>query len=113
MMPLARRRRLQTQLDGTVLASTDRPPHCTGCGAILLGDAPVTAYAYRFSDEPRFSLARLYCAECDRQHIGVPTLGAVEALVGGRLTSDGDEIQLSRVTPLAYSAPEEGSRNHY
>lgn len=90
-----------------------RQARCTTCGAHLFDDAPVTGYAYRFTDEPTLSVARLYCTPCDRGRIDHPTLGAHEVQFRSRLDRDDQAFVLDDVTVLEYSPPTTDTRDQY
>jgi hypothetical protein len=95
-------------IDGTAI--------CTYCKADLGEGDAVTAYAYRRAGEQMIGVARLYCTECDRDHIEHPSCGCYEWLAAARLglTSDvahqSHTLTLLGVAIVAESGPNEGDR---
>lgn len=98
------------ELTGTCVGR-NRPARCTSCGAHLFDDAPITGYAYRFTDEPTLSVARLYCTPCERHRIDHPTLGAHEVQFCSSLRREQNSFTLANVEVLEYSDPTETARD--
>jgi hypothetical protein len=89
---------------------------CQCCRSHLGEGDEVTAYAYRPVEEQLVSVARLYCAECNRDRIEHPTCGCYEWVATARLglTSDvahqSHTLTLLGVSIVAESGPNEGDR---
>ena len=87
---------------------------CQYCKSSLAEGADVTAYAYQRADEQLVSVARLYCAGCDRREINHRSRGCREWLVSGRLALTADVARQSHgltlvdVSVIATSPPEDG-----
>jgi hypothetical protein len=58
---------------------------CCSCGAQLGEGDPVSVYAYRTVETPRWHLARCRCLDCAPDEITTPTLGVTEVHVTARL----------------------------
>jgi hypothetical protein len=95
-------------------ASVSGTAVCTYCKSELGEGDNVTAYAYRRAGEEVLSVARLYCAECNRDRIEHPSLGCYEWVATARLglTSDvahqSHTLTLLGVEIVAESGPNEG-----
>ena len=74
---------------------------CTYCKSILREGDAVTAYAYRPAEEAVLSVARLYCAECERRTIEHPTCGCFEWLADAYLALTADVTQQAHSLTLA------------
>lgn len=95
-------------IDGTAL--------CTYCKSTLGEGDAVTAYAYRPAEEVVLSVARLYCAECDRRTIEHPTCGCFEWLAEAYLaltadvTKQAHSLTLSGVEIIDTDGPNAGEQ---
>ena len=74
---------------------------CTYCKSTLREGDAVTVYAYRLAEEAVLSIARLYCAECDRRTIEHPTCGCFEWLAEANLALTADVTQQTHSLTLA------------
>jgi hypothetical protein len=89
---------------------------CQYCRSHLSEGDEVTAYAYRPVGKQLVSVARVYCAEYDRDRIEHPARGCCEWLATARLglTSDvahqSHTLTLLGVSIVAESGPNEGDR---
>lgn len=92
-------------LTGRAVDDAETAPRCTTCGAHFFADSRVTAYAYRFTDDPEFILARLYCEQCDQTDLQYPTLGAIEVLVRGTLRQRLGSLLLDDLSVVDYAGP--------
>jgi hypothetical protein len=87
---------------------------CTYCKSELGEGDNVTAYAHRRADEQVIDIARLYCAECDHDHVEHPTCGCHEWVATARLGLISDvahqshTLTLLGVSIIAESGPNEG-----
>lgn len=87
---------------------------CTYCKTELGEGDDVTAYAYRRAGEQVVNVARLYCADCDRNRIEHPSCGCYEWLAEARLALTSDVAHQSHgltlvgVEIIAESGPEDG-----
>ena len=88
---------------------------CTYCKTELTEGDRATAYAYRALGERPVSVARLYCAECDRHELERPSRGCLEWLADARLVLTSDvanqshRLTLADVEIVDESGPREGS----
>lgn len=96
------------QLTGQPVARQANGARCTACGTRLGAGSAVTAYAYRFSDDPRLRVARLYCEACADRAIRHPTLGAAEAVVAASLRTCHGRLVLSDIEVCDWSRTAEG-----
>jgi hypothetical protein len=89
---------------------------CTYCKSDLREGDNVTAYAYRCAGEQVIDVARLYCAECERDRIEHPACGCYEWVATARLGLTSDVVHQSHTLTLldieivAESGPNEGDR---
>ena len=74
---------------------------CAYCKSTLREGDAVTVYAYRPAEETVLSVARLYCAKCDRRTIGHPTCGCFEWLAEAYLALTADVTQQTHALTLA------------
>jgi hypothetical protein len=65
---------------------------CSSCHRSIGEASAVALRAHRLSDEARWTAAATYCTQCLPEHgtITMPTAGACEVVVAGRLTVRGD-----------------------
>lgn len=95
-------------------AGTNGTTVCTYCKSGLGEGDTVTAYAYRRAGEQIIDVARLYCAECERDRIEHPTCGCYEWVATARLGLTADvahqshTLTLLGVEIIAESGPNEG-----
>jgi len=97
------------QLTGAPIARHAGLPRCTTCGTFLAENAQLTAYAYRFSDEPTLSVARVYCEVCDRTTVRHPTLGAEEVVVAASLAKCHGRLVLSSIEVCDWTRKKHGN----
>jgi hypothetical protein len=71
----------------------------------LLDAAEPTGYAYRFTDESEWRIARLYCHDYGRRTVAHPTLGAQEVQFEAVVDEDQAIRTLKGVRILDYSTP--------
>jgi len=89
---------------------------CCTCKSDVIEGAPVTVYAYRLSDEARFSVARLYCAECNRREVEHASTGCEEYVLTARVVGVMDCAEqtghpaLGGVSVLDHSPADDGGR---
>ena len=87
---------------------------CIFCKQFVQEGADVTVYAYRPAGEVVWSVARLYCAACNRTSIRYPSLGCEEVLAQARLAITSDVatqssfLTLIEVSVIDYSDRYEG-----
>lgn len=87
---------------------------CTYCKGDLDEGDDVTTYIYRRAGEQVVNVARLYCADCDRDRIEHPSRGCHEWLADARLALTADvayqshRLTLVDVEIVAESGPEDG-----
>lgn len=87
---------------------------CTYCKSELGEGDEATVYTYRCAGEQLVSIARLYCAECNRQEIGHPARGCFEWLAETHLALTSDvnhqshSLTLAGIEVIDESGPEEG-----
>jgi hypothetical protein len=94
--------------------SSGETTRCQYCRSHLGEGDEVTAYAYRCAGEQVIDVARLYCAECDRDRIEYPSCGCYEWVATARLGLTSDVAHQSHTLTLlgveiaAESGPNEG-----
>ncbi|MCU4975829.1 hypothetical protein OB955_24420 [Halobacteria archaeon AArc-m2/3/4] len=71
---------LETQFDGKQITTGETAP-CHHCGDHLHEGRPLTARAYRHSDEPAYTIATVYCAGCAPVGLGKTTRGCDDVLL--------------------------------
>lgn len=71
---------LETQFSGTQISTGETVP-CHHCEDQLHEGRPVTARAYRHSDEPAYTIAAVYCAGCAPAGLGKTTRGRNDVLL--------------------------------
>lgn len=97
----------RTKLLGTEVR--DLPTECVACEEQLFDEGPTWGYAYRFSEDPTFNVARMSCPSCERSGIESPTLGAHDIQFRGRIANGANGYLLADVVILEYSGPAESS----
>lgn len=96
-------------LAGAFVGDVSAAPRCTTCGAYFFAETPVVGYAYRFTDEQKLSLARLYCDECNRDPLAHPTLGAHEVVIKANLRQQRGALFLDDLAVVDYIGPTSGA----
>jgi hypothetical protein len=92
-------------LSGVTLGEHPSALRCATCGAYLLDSATPTGYAYKFTDEREWRIARLYCHDCCRRTVAHPTLGAQEIQFGAVIDSAHTTRTLEEIRILDYNNP--------
>lgn len=92
-------------ISGVTLGEHPSALRCTTCGAYLFDAAEPTGYAYKFTDESEWRIARLYCHDCSRRTVAHPTLGAQEAQFEAVIDSERAIRTLEEVRILDYNNP--------
>jgi hypothetical protein len=92
-------------ITGVALGEHPSALRCTTCGAFLLDSAHLTGYAYQFTDERTWRVARLFCQSCRRREVTYPTLGAQEVQFEGQVDERDSIRTLQAIKLLDYSGP--------
>ncbi|WP_408960156.1 hypothetical protein [Natrinema sp. 74] len=71
---------LETRFSGKQIAAGETAP-CHHCDARLHEGHPITAHAYRHSDEPAYTIAAVYCAGCAPTDLMETTRGRDDVLL--------------------------------
>jgi ribosomal protein S27E len=92
-------------ISGVALGDHPSALRCATCGAYLLDATEPTGYAYKFTDEPEWRIARLYCHDCGRRTVAHPTLGAQEVQFEAVIHRESTVRNLEPIRILDYSYP--------
>ncbi|WP_254530447.1 hypothetical protein [Natrinema gelatinilyticum] len=71
---------LEQQFDGARIAAGETIP-CRDCGDHLHEGRPISARACRYSDEPVYTIAAIYCADCAPTDLTETAPGRVDVLL--------------------------------
>ena len=89
---------------------------CVYCKDGITEGAECTAYAYRLAGESVLTVARLYCADCDRAEVRHPGRGCEEYIASAYLVTVSDVtiqthyLALGGVSVVDYSPADDGGR---
>jgi ribosomal protein S27E len=92
-------------ISGVALGEHPSALRCTTCGAYLLDSAKPTGYAYKFTDESEWRIARLFCQDCGRRTVAHPTLGAQEVQFEAVIDGEHTIRTLKGIRILDYNHP--------